>query len=221
MKWSDREIIYCDNHLLVAWKEAGELVQPQLHEEMRLWVQEQFGKPGRAFLEPVHRLDKPVAGLVLFARTSKALVRLNAALQKREMGKIYRAWVEGWVLQKEGELDHFLLHDAFHAKIVPPSTPGAKQALLSYKVLERKEQSTLLAIELKTGRYHQIRAQLSAVGHPILGDHKYGSRSGSGKIALNSTGKIALDSTGKIALEHVKLSFHHPVTGVLLELTKC
>lgn len=204
MKCKDREIIYCDNHLLVVWKEAGELVQPKLHEEMRLFVQKKFRKPGRAFLEPVHRLDKPVSGLVLFARTSKALTRLNAALQKRQIHKTYRAWVEGIVEQEEEFLDHFLLHDAFHAKVVSSSTPKAKQALLSYKVLERKDPNTLLEIELHTGRYHQIRAQLAAVGHPIVGDDKYGSRS----------------AHPDIALEHVKLSFLHPVTGVSLELTR-
>jgi 23S rRNA pseudouridine1911/1915/1917 synthase len=204
MKWSGREIVYCDNHLLVALKRGGEVVQPQLQEEMRLWVQREFAKKGRAFLEPVHRLDKSVSGLVLFARTSKALQRLNAALRQRQVGKTYRARVEGSVKEDEGILHHFLVHDDFCAKVVSSGEPGAKEAILSYKVLERKKDESLLEIDLHTGRYHQIRAQFAATGHPIIGDRKYGSR-------------YALE---EIALEHVKLVFLHPVTGACLELTK-
>lgn len=196
MKWSDKEILHCDNHLLVAIKRAGQLVQPDLHEEMRLFVQRQFDKKGRAFLEPLHRLDKPVSGLVLFARTSKALERLNKAMREQRVHKTYRARVEGWVEQTEGQLDHFLIHREFFAEVVGAQSAEAKRALLTYKVVERDRESSLLEIELQTGRYHQIRAQLAHIGHPIIGDAKYGSRS----------------AASQIALQNVTLAFVHPVT---------
>src|SRR3990172_1457513 len=97
MKYCDKEILHCDNHLLLVAKPAGIAVQPDLHEEMRHWVEQKYAKKGRAFLEPIHRLDKPVSGLVLFARTSKALERLNAAMRERQIRKTYLARVEGWV----------------------------------------------------------------------------------------------------------------------------
>jgi 23S rRNA pseudouridine1911/1915/1917 synthase len=196
MKFYDREIIHCDNHLLVAVKRSGEVVQPDLHEEMRSWVAQHFNKVGPAFLEPVHRLDRPVSGLVLFARTSKALQRLHASLRKREIRKIYLARVEGYVEREEGVLTHFLRHGSFRAEVVTRQDPRGKEAVLSYKVLERNQESSLLEIELQTGRYHQIRAQLAEIGHPILGDRKYGSRFYKESIALH----------------HKQLELHHPVT---------
>lgn len=196
MKSSDKEVIYVDNHILVAFKRAGISVQPDLHEEMRLYVQTAFNKKGRAFIEPIHRLDKPVSGLVLFARTSKALTRLNAAIRDREMEKIYLARVEGVIEPESGTLVHYLKHGSFRAEIVGENDKEGKRAELSYKVLERNGASTLLEISLETGRYHQIRAQLSAIGHPIVGDGKYGSKSHQDEIALKAW----------------KLTFDHPVT---------
>lgn len=190
------DIVYSDNHLLLVNKRAGMTVQPELHELAREWVQKEFKKPGRAFLEPIHRLDKPVSGLVLFARTSKALSRLNSALREKKMKKTYLARVEGLVEEDEAELEHYLVHDDFRARI----DPKGKQALLAYRVLERSHGTSLLEIELKTGRYHQIRVQLSAIGHPIVGDGKYGSA----------------HPKEQIALHHHSLELIHPTLGIEL-----
>jgi len=185
------EPIYCDNHLLILEKPAGIATQPQFHEAARAWVKAKFAKPGNVFLEPVHRLDKPASGIVLFARTSKALSRLNEAMRQRSMQKTYLAKVEG-ELKGEGILEHKLLHGEFRALI----DEKGKQALLRYRVLNSTTAQTLVEVELETGRYHQIRCQFSAIGHPIVGDSKYGSRKGAPKIALH----------------HSKLIFEHPTT---------
>ncbi|NGX39582.1 MAG: Ribosomal large subunit pseudouridine synthase C [Chlamydiae bacterium] len=191
------EPIHCDNHVLVLNKPPGIATQPDFHEQAKAWVKKAFNKPGAVFLEPVHRLDKPVGGLVLFARTSKALSRLNEAMRERQVHKIYHAIVEG-KLEGSGRLKHTLLHGD-HRAIVDPS---GKEALLDYRVLETGEDQTLVEIELLTGRYHQIRAQFAAIGHPIVGDQKYGSRS----------------KKDAIYLAHVKLSFPHPTTKEMLVL---
>lgn len=183
--------IYCDNHLLVLNKPAGIPTQPDFHEAARAWVKEHFGKPGNVFLEPIHRIDRPVSGIVLFARTSKALSRLNEAMRERKMRKFYIAIVEGQV-PEEGVLEHYLIHGDFRAHI----DPSGKQAILNYRRLKVNEKYSLVEIELVTGRYHQIRAQFSAIGHPIVGDAKYGSS----------------ENYSQIALHHQMLQFEHPTS---------
>ena len=186
-------ILLCDNHVLVVDKPAEIPTQPDLAELAKAWVKQKFQKPGNVFLEPIHRLDKPVAGVVLFARTSKALSRLQEQMRERQMKKIYHGWVEGAPEQDEGELRHLLLHGEFRAEI----SPEGKEAILEYKVLKKEKNRTELRIVLHTGRYHQIRAQFSAIGCPILGDKKYGSQTPWKK---------------GIALIAKELSFKHPVT---------
>jgi len=183
--------IFCDNHLLVLEKPAGIATQPDFHEEARAWVQEAFAKPGKAFLEPIHRLDKPVSGIVLFARTSKALQRLNEAMRKKQLRKFYLAWVEG-IVEKEGTLEHNLTHGNFRAHI----DAEGKKTILHFRRLETKENVSLVEIELETGRYHQIRAQFATIGHPVLGDQKYGAK----------------ERKDKIALHHHMLKISHPVS---------
>ncbi len=190
------ESIYLDNHLLVVSKAAGVATQPDLHEELKQWLKERFGKPGNVFLEPIHRLDRPVSGLVLFARTSKALSRLNESMRNREIQKTYLARVEKPVSPMEATITNYLVHDDFRARVVDQKHPEAKEAILHYEVLKNEKDHALLKIELKTGRYHQIRAQFSYMGHPVIGDQKYGSR----------------QAEKKIALHHAELSFLHPVT---------
>jgi 23S rRNA pseudouridine1911/1915/1917 synthase len=196
------EILFEDNHLLVVNKPAGLLTQPSgtdqdsLEAQAKAYLKEKYNKPGNVFLEAVHRLDKPVSGIVIFAKTSKALSRLNESLRSKQAKKIYRAWVEGIPKQKEATLEHYLQHGDFVASVVSKEHPEAKLARLSYKMLESKENSSLLEITLETGRYHQIRAQLAAIGHPILGDTKYGSKT----------------TAQEIALTHVRLEIEHPVT---------
>lgn len=202
------QVVHLDNHLLLVNKPAGLATQPSptSNESLELhcknWVKEQFAKPGNVFLQPIHRLDKPVSGLVLFARTSKALSRLNGSMRAGQMHKTYQALVEGNVLPLEGKLEHYLLHGDHYAHIVSADTKGAKRAILRYRLKEQHENTSLLEIDLETGRYHQIRAQLSAFGHPIVGDSKYGS-----KLAFKGDG---------IALAHVRFSFPHPISNELL-----
>ncbi len=200
--------LFEDNHLLVLNKPAGLLTQPSgteqdsLEQQAKAWLKEVYHKPGNVFLEAIHRLDKPVSGIVVFGKTSKALTRLNASIRAKQARKIYWAWVEGSIALNEGELEHFLLHDDFHARVVDANHPEGKIARLIYRVLKRKKERTLLEIELVTGRYHQIRLQLAALGHPIWGDHKYGARS-----------KYEPEA---IALHHQCLQLPHPVSQTWL-----
>ena len=190
--------IYIDNHLLVLVKPHGVATQPDLHECAKQWLKTSTKKEGNVFLHPIHRLDKPASGIVLFARSSKALSRLNELLREHKIQKTYVAKVEGILKEKEGDLTHFLFHDEYHAKVAKAPFPGAKKAHLSYKVLKTIGKNSLVEIELHTGRYHQIRAQFAFIGHPLVGDHKYGS-----SIPLKNDA---------IALAHVKMAFVHPVT---------
>jgi 23S rRNA pseudouridine1911/1915/1917 synthase len=188
---SSLEIIYEDNHLLAVNKSAGMLTQPNesgelsLEEAAKQWIKMKYQKSGEVFLGTIHRLDKPVSGVVLFARTSKALSRLNEAIRSHQTKKLYWAWVEGVIIPEEGILENYLVHGEFASQVVKdPKESGkfenAKFAQLSYRTIghwQGKEGSgSCLEIELATGRYHQIRAQLAAAGYPILGDGKYGIR---------------------------------------------
>jgi 23S rRNA pseudouridine1911/1915/1917 synthase len=200
MKLTDSAILYHDNHLLVVDKPAEVATQPDLTEMAKAWVKHKYHKEGAVFLHPIHRLDKPVSGLVLFARTSKALSRLQEQMRERKIEKTYLAWVEGSPPEDEGQLIHRLEHGSFQAYV----SPKGKEAILEYKVVQKKGGLTLLEIRLVTGRYHQIRAQLAEIGCPIVGDEKYGSRRPWPK---------------GIALHHAKMCFTHPVTKEVLTLT--
>jgi 23S rRNA pseudouridine1911/1915/1917 synthase len=198
------EIVFCDNHILVVSKPAGISTQPHLGsdhnvtDQAKAWIKKEYKKPGAVFLEPIHRLDKPVSGLVLFARTSKALSRLQEMMRQRQILKTYFAWVEGILPALEGTLEHFLVHDAYKARVVTSSHPQAKLARLHYTLIEKKERLSFVEIQLETGRYHQIRAQFSSIGCPVAGDAKYGS---SHSVKSET-----------IALHHGRLTFSHPVT---------
>lgn len=200
MKSSD-SVIYCDNHILVSNKPAGWLTQPDgtatldLETAMKQWVKNEFHKKGAVFLHVLHRVDRPVSGLVLFARTSKALSRLNEQSRSEAIRRMYIAEVEGILPQKEGKLEHFLVHGDHRAEV--SSHKDAKLAQLFYRIEKFNEHTSRVAIELKTGRYHQIRAQFSAIGFPIVGDIKYGASSGDGRT---------------IHLHSATLILAHPVT---------
>ena len=208
MKSSDSaEIIFSDNHILIALKPAGLLTQPDdsndesLETFAKAWVKQEYHKEGDVFLHCVHRLDRPVSGLVIFARTSKALSRMNEQSRAMEIQRVYEAEVEGILSQKIGKLDHYLIHGDHRAIVAKEGTEGAKHARLSFEALHYMPHSTLVRIELETGRYHQIRAQFGAIGHPIKGDKKYGSKTGDGSA---------------IFLHCAKVSFAHPVTKEVL-----
>lgn len=206
MKRSDKDlsdnIVYLDNHLLVVEKPFGVLTQPDESENLSLeemakqFLKKKFAKKGNVFLHAIHRLDKEASGLVLFARSSKALSRLNEQMRDHQIKKRYKALVEGFFKNKKGELTNYLLHKSHRAEVSSKKNPEAKEAKLFYQVTEEKEHFSSLSIDLITGRYHQIRSQLSYLGHPIVGDKKYGS-----KIEKNG-----------IALQCFSLEFSHPVS---------
>lgn len=195
-------ILFADNHLLALNKPAGLLSQDSgtglrnLEDWAREWVRVDKNKPGAVFLNAVHRIDKAVSGIVLFARTSKALSRLNEDIRKRNCKKIYHVLVEGAPKKPADKLIHWLAHEHHRAEVCREGEKGAQRAVLSYLTLKRVGDLTLLQVDLETGRYHQIRAQLSAIGCPIAGDEKYGAQKKS--------------KNGEIALHHRQLEIVHP-----------
>ena len=210
------DVLYEDNHIIAVNKPAGLLTQPtdlesdSLEIRVKAWIKEKYQKPGNVFVGVIHRLDKPVSGLVIFAKTSKALSRLNEAIRSREMQKTYCALVEGIPQKKQDTLTHFLKHDDHFSYIVNKNDPDAKLARLHYETLKTFEKTTLLQIILETGRYHQIRCQLAAIGHPIIGDRRYGA-----KKAQNILADLPQNA---IALHHTRLSLSHPVTKEVLTI---
>lgn len=206
------EIIYEDNHLLALNKSSGTLVQGDetgdkpLVEMAKDYIKQKLQKPGAVFLGVVHRLDRPVSGVVVFARTSKALSRMNELFRSRETKKMYWAVTDHKPLQAEGTLVHWLLKDEKKNKTTSFSreTPEALKSELTFKLLGSQSGMFLLEIQPLTGRSHQIRAQLSSMGCPILGDLKYGSQ--------------YLTGDSSIALHARSLQFVHPVKKEWLQL---
>lgn len=203
------DILFEDNHLFVVNKPAGLLTQPSgtsqdsLENHCKDWIKEAYQKPGNVFLAAAHRLDKPASGIVIFAKTSKALSRLNESIRDKRFKKSYYALVEGSLKESEGVLEHYLMHDDYQARLAKADEPNAKFCRLLYNVVDSLNSFTLLDIDLETGRYHQIRAQLAAMGYPIIGDHKYGSRV-----------KFMPEA---IALHHYYLEIPHPTTKILMQ----
>lgn len=187
------DIVYEDNHLLIAVKPQGQLTQSDetgdlsLHDELKSYIKEKYQKPGEVYLGLVHRLDRPVGGLVAFARTSKAASRLSEQLRSHSMERQYLCVVEGCGLPQNGTLTDWLLADENGmVRCVKENTPGAKQAKLHFSRLSESpaQNETLLHIRLETGRKHQIRVQLSHMGHPIRWDMRYGHGEKGKDIAL-------------------------------------
>lgn len=187
-------ILYEDNHLLGVYKPPGMLIQGDKTGDLSLldwakgWIKNRYEKPGNVFLGLVHRLDRPVAGVALFARTSKAASRLSAQIRDRSMEKIYWAVVHGIPEPSEGRYEHHLARTRNKSVVTGPNDPSGKLAVLHYRVRETSAPCSLVEVTLVTGRHHQIRCQLSAMGFPILGDLKYGSSRplSSGMVALLS-----------------------------------
>lgn len=200
------KVVYEDNHIIIVNKEVGEIVQGDktgdipLSEMVKDYLKEKYNKPGNVFCGVVHRIDRPVAGLVIFARTSKALSRLNDMLRKGEIHKTYHAVVQGRLDCKDGEIESYLKSDGRLNKtfVVDAGDPDGKLSRLMYRTLAVGDRYTLLEINLLTGRKHQIRAQLSSIGHPIKGDLKYGARRS--------------NPDGGISLQAHRISFIHPVS---------
>ena len=183
--------VYEDNHLLVAVKPQGQLTQSDetgdlsLQDECKQYIKEKYQKPGEVYLGLVHRLDRPVGGLVAFARTSKAASRLSEQLRTHHMEREYLAVVEGEDLPARGDLRDWLLQgEDGLVRVVPEETPGAKEARLHYERLGAREGTALVHLRLETGRKHQIRVQLSHLGYPICFDMRYGHGERGRDIAL-------------------------------------
>lgn len=207
------QILYEDNHLLVINKKYGQLVQgdktgdESLLELIKNFIKKRDQKPGNVFLGLVHRIDRPTSGLVIYAKTSKALSRLTQMVKNREIKKTYWAIVPKEMIPQQQTLVHFLQKNEKTNKAIvfPRETEGAKRAVLHYEVIKTLDNYQLLEIDLETGRHHQIRAQLSKIGVPIKGDLKYGSPRS--------------NSDGGISLHARKLEFIHPVTKENIEIS--
>lgn len=200
------QVLYEDNHIIIVYKQSGEIVQGDktgdkpLSETIKEWIKQKYAKPGNVFLGVVHRLDRPVSGIVVFAKTSKALSRLNNMFRNGEVRKTYWAMVQTAPNMPEATLTNWLVRNEKQNKsyVYNNEIPNAKQAILKYKTIGQTEHYTLLEVNLLTGRHHQIRCQLAAMGCPIKGDLKYGAR------RSNPDGSISL-------LSH-KVEFIHPVS---------
>ena len=208
----EKLVIYEDNHFLVVNKPTGYLTQGDktgdipIVDEFKEYIKVKYDKPGKVFLHPVSRLDRPASGALILARTSKGLSRMTEIIRKRDIEKQYRAIVKGRIQEHEAELQHFLLKD--HSKnrvaLAKPSTPKAKSAKLSYRVTHFLDKATIVSIDLVTGRPHQIRVQFAAIGHPIIGDGKYGKNTQAGE--------------SKLYLHCERLAFLHPVKKEPIEI---
>ena len=203
-------VVYEDNHIIIVYKESGEIVQGDktgdtpLSETVKQYIKEKYQKPGAVFLGVVHRLDRPVSGLVVFARTSKALTRLNKMFRDGEVHKTYWAIVDSGKCQVKSEdfatAEHWLVRNEKQNKsyAYDHEVPRSKKAMLRYRMIGHSDRYSLVEVQLLTGRHHQIRCQLAAIGCPIKGDLKYGAR------RSNPDGSISL-------LSH-RVEFVHPVS---------
>jgi 23S rRNA pseudouridine1911/1915/1917 synthase len=201
------EILYEDNHLIAINKKASDIVQGDktgdetLPDRIKAYLKEKYQKPGNVFCGVIHRLDRPTSGVVLFARTSKALERMNKQFREKETSKTYWVITEGKPNQDEGTLRNYLKKNEKQNKsyVYDQAVQGAKEAVLHYTVLASSDNYHLLDIQLETGRHHQIRAQLAAIGCFVKGDVKYGAK--------------RPNKDGSIGLHARKLAFLHPVTS--------
>ena len=200
------EILYEDNHIIIVNKRPGEIVQGDktgdrpLVEDVRQYIKERYGKPGNVFCGVVHRLDRPVWGLVIFAKTSKALSRLNDMFRNGQVRKTYRALTRNMPQPPQGRIVSYITTTERNNKSYswPEPRAGAKEAALSYRHIGSSDRYHLLEINLETGRKHQIRVQLVSIGCPIRGDLKYGDRRS--------------NPDGSISLQAFRIKFEHPVS---------
>ena len=199
-------VLFEDNHIIIVNKRAGDIVQGDktqdkpLSEVVKEYIKEKYDKPGNVFLGVVHRLDRPTSGIVIFARTSKALERLNKMLREKSIQKTYWAVVKNLPKKENGTLINFLKKNPKNNKssVFQKEIEGSKRAVLHYSVIKKLDNYSLIEVDLETGRHHQIRAQLSFLGSPIKGDLKYGAQRS--------------NKNGSIHLHARKIDFTHPVS---------
>lgn len=211
--FSPKDILYEDNHLIAVNKRCGDLVQTDtegttaLEDEIKAYIKRRDAKPGAVYLGVAHRIDRPVSGVVLFAKSSKALARLNEMIRNREIRKIYWAVTEGLPQHDEGTLRHFITRDGKTNRAHAFNSPkgDAKEAVLKYRLAGGSTNYRLLEVELITGRHHQIRCQLAKIGCAIRGDLKYGAK------RSNPNGGISLHSR--------TMEFIHPVRKETITIT--
>ena len=207
------KVLYEDNHIIIINKAAGEIVQgdktgdQSLCDTMKAYIKEKYAKPGNVFIGLPHRLDRPVSGIVVFAKTSKALERLNRMFSEGSVKKIYWALTKGIPNPAEAELESWILRNEKMNKSFsyPKEVKGSKRAILHYRLAAASQNYNLIEVELKTGRHHQIRCQLSSIGCPIKGDLKYGAQRS--------------NPDGSISLHARYIEFVHPVSKQLIAIT--
>lgn len=206
-------VLYEDNHIIIVNKTCSEIVQGDktgdkpLSEIVKEWIKEKYNKPGNVFCGVVHRLDRPTSGIVIFAKTSKALTRLNEMFKAKSIKKTYWAVVKKRPTEPAGTLRHYLVRNEKQNKSYAhkQEKTNSKEAILHYKLIAYSENYNLLEIDLETGRHHQIRCQLASIGSPIKGDLKYGADRS--------------NPDGGISLHARKVSFIHPVSKETIEVT--
>ncbi len=204
-------VIYEDNHIIVVEKPVGIPTQADISGDVDMYtlvkeyIRKKYNKPGNVFVGIVHRLDRPVGGIMVFARTSKGASRLSEEIRNRNFKKTYLAVVSGLLKEKKGTLENYLLKDESKNKsfVVSKDTKGAKIARLDYEVISenKKDNTSVVKVELHTGRHHQIRLQFASIGHPLVGDSKYGKDNGKSNVKLWA----------------YKLSFKHPTRDEIME----
>ncbi|MCH3885879.1 RluA family pseudouridine synthase [Tenacibaculum aquimarinum] len=207
------QVLHEDNHLVIVNKRAGDIVQGDktgdkpLSDVVKEYIKDKYNKPGAVFLGTVHRLDRPTSGIVIFARTSKALERLNKMLREKTIKKTYWAVVEKFPKKEKDSLINFLKKNPKNNKSTAYSKEidGSKKAILHYQLLKKLDNYSLLEVDLETGRHHQIRVQLSTIGSIIKGDLKYGAKRS--------------NKDGSIHLHARKIEFIHPVSKELIKIT--
>ena len=208
MSKDDLEILYEDNHIIVVYKPANILSQGDITGDkdmltiIKEYIKEKYHKPGNVYLGLVHRLDRPVEGFMVFARTSKAASRLSEQIKKHEFSKHYLAIINGYLAEKKGEFRDYLIKDATGNTSVTDKKNG-KESILEYETLKEQNNQSLVRIKLITGRHHQIRVQFASRNHPLVGDNRYGK-----------------STNEQICLCSYQLAFYHPTTKQLMEFER-
>ncbi|MEZ4936401.1 MAG: RluA family pseudouridine synthase [Crocinitomicaceae bacterium] len=220
-------ILYEDNHLIAVYKRPGDISQPDktgdqsLGDIIKDFIKDRDHKPGNVFMGVIHRIDRPTYGIILFAKTSKALDRMTVEFAQRRVNKTYWAIVEGKLKEKEMTLRNFLWKNQQQNRsyVVNEKKEGAKEAVTHYKVLAEGDNYSLLEIKIETGRHHQIRTHLSSIGHPIKGDVKYGARRANKMLSIDLLAR-EIEFTHPVKKEPIHIIADPPEEKIWQDLTR-